>query len=52
MKKSDKKSDARKPAKASGGSTKTTKRTQTRLGDDELSKVAGGDIMIEQRKRT
>lgn len=47
MKTTKKKSDARTQAKAAAQPAKTNKRGKA-LGDEELSRVAGGDIMIEQ----
>ncbi len=43
----EKKSDPRAKAKTSGKSVERSKRGKA-LGDEELSRVAGGDIMIEQ----
>jgi hypothetical protein len=42
MKKTKKKPAARKPAKSSGGLTKTTKKGRIELGEEQLSGVSGG----------
>jgi hypothetical protein len=51
MKKSKKKPAAHKPAKPSGSLTKTTKKGRVELGEEELSRVAGGQIEFKQKDK-